>query len=180
MHALKIRSLCSGGAFSSSSRSDGSPKQRMKVKYHLTYDKSTPFICHRAFCNAYGITNYLRKRLSREVKEGLFHLSSNKQEFHPHNVVDKEALKEIKAMLKQSNIKFPKSLEVNMELPNSVSVLKVKVSLYFLLQLFYYKNYNSYIILNFIYYRRGLGCPITSVHSGVLIQQRERKFMLTW
>ncbi len=105
----------------------------MKVKYHLSYDKSTPYICPRAFCNAYGITTYLRKRLSREVKEGLFHLSSSKQEFHPHNVVDRGALKEIKAMLKQSNIKFPKSMEVNMELPNSVSVLKVKVFLYYLL-----------------------------------------------
>ena len=98
----------------------------MKVKYHLTYDKSTPFICPRAFCNAYGITNYLRKRLIREVKVGLFHLSFDKQDFHPHNAVDKIALKEVKALLKQNKLKLPKSLEINMELPNSVSVLKVE------------------------------------------------------
>lgn len=125
------------------------------------------------------IWNY---KLSKKTRSQS-HLISNKQEFHPHNVVDKEALKEIKAMLKQSNIKFPKSLEVNMELPNSVSVLKVRVS-FFILLASIIVDVISYkiilLILNYIYYRRGLGCPFTSVHSGVLIQQRERKFMLTW
>ena len=98
----------------------------MKIKYRLAYDKLSPHICPQAFCNAYGITNYLRKQLTKEVKEGLFHLSSSKQQDYHNNAIDSDTMKNIKRLLKQSNLKLPTGMEVNMELPNSIGVLKVR------------------------------------------------------
>ncbi len=100
---------------------------RMRVVYRLGYDdKSGPSICPSAFCNAYGITSYLRKRLKGEVKNGLFHMESNKLDFHEKKeVVGKDQLKDIKQLLQQSKLKLPKELQVNMELPSSVGILKV-------------------------------------------------------
>ena len=80
-----------------------------------------------AFCNAYGITSYLKKRLKGEVKNGLFHnMESNKLDFYEKKeVVGKDQLKNIKRILQQSKLKLPKELQVNMELPSSVGILKV-------------------------------------------------------
>ena len=71
---------------------------RMRVLYRLGYDdKSGPSVCPSAFCNAFGITSYLRKRLKGEVKNGLFHMESNKLDFHEKKeVVGKDQLKDIK------------------------------------------------------------------------------------
>ena len=117
---LFIHMDCTGGVVSS-----GKKSSQMRVKYKLGYDKCSPSICPTAFCNAYGITSYLRKRLKREVKEGLFHLESNNLEFYDHDVVEKEQLKEIKALLKKSTMKLPKELGVNMQLPRSIPILQV-------------------------------------------------------
>jgi hypothetical protein len=111
---------CTGGVVSS-----GKKSSQMRVKYKLGYDKCSPSFCPTAFCTAYGITSYLRKRLKREVKEGLFHLESNNLEFCDHDVVEKEQLKEIKALLKKSTMKLPNELGVNMQLPRSIPILQV-------------------------------------------------------
>ena len=104
----------------------------MRVKYQLGYDKCSPSICPKAFCNAYGITSYLRKRLKREVKEGLFHLESNNLDFHDHDAVDKDQLKEVKALLKKNKMKLPKELGVKLQLPRSIPTLQVNNILYYL------------------------------------------------
>jgi hypothetical protein len=88
---------------------------RMRVRYQLGYDKSSPSICPTAFCNAFGITAYLRKRLKKEVKDGLFHMESNKQQFYENEPVGKDDLKEIKSLLKQCKKKLPKTLQENKE-----------------------------------------------------------------
>jgi hypothetical protein len=67
----------------------------------------------------------LRKRLKGEVSDGLFHLQSNNLDFHDHDVVKKEQLKEMKAMLKKNKMKLPKELGINMQLPRSIPILKV-------------------------------------------------------
>jgi len=97
----------------------------MRVEYQLGHEKSSPSICRTAFCNAYGISNYLRKQLSKEVKNGVFHITSAKGEFHPTEAIDSKTLKEIKAMLLDSKVKLPRDLAVNMELPNSIPIFKV-------------------------------------------------------
>ena len=40
-------------------------QQSMRVEYQLGHDKSSPSKCAAAFCNAYGITHYMWKRLCR-------------------------------------------------------------------------------------------------------------------
>jgi hypothetical protein len=62
----------------------------------------------------------LRKRLKGEVSDGLFHLHLD---FHDHDVVKKEQLKEVKAMLKKNKMKLPKELGINMQLPRSIPIL---------------------------------------------------------
>ena len=109
-----------------SSRQQESTSDRMRVNYQLGYDKSSPSICSTAFCNAYGISSYLRKRLKREVKDGLFHMQSNNQDFHENDAIGKDEIKEVKGLLKQNKVKLPKELAVNMELPNSICILKVE------------------------------------------------------
>jgi hypothetical protein len=101
--------------------------QRMRVEYQLGHDKSSPSICAAAFCNAYGITNYLRKQLSKEVKNGVFHRSTAKEDIHVNEAVDKQTLKAIKLMLKDSKVKLPRDLAVTLELPNSIAILKVMI-----------------------------------------------------
>ena len=52
-------------------------------------------------------------------------LQSNNLDFHDHDVVKKEQLKEMKAMLKKNKMKLPKELGINMQLPRSIPILKV-------------------------------------------------------
>lgn len=101
--------------------------QRMRVEYQLGHDKSSPSICAAAFCNAYGITHYLRKQLSKEVKNGVFHRSAAKEDIHVNEAVDKQTVKAIKLMLKDSKVKLPRDLAVTLELPNSIAILKVMI-----------------------------------------------------
>ena len=117
------------------SRRKGS-SDRMRVRYQLGYDKSSPSICPTAFCNAFGITAYLRKRLKKEVKDGFFHMESNKQQFYENEPVGKDDLKEIKSLLKQCKVKLPKTLQVNMELPNTVGILKVEILIIYYIIIF--------------------------------------------
>ena len=101
-------------------------QQRMRVEYQLGHNKSSPSICAAAFCNAYGITHYMRKRLMKEVKVGLFHRSSaTNDDIGCNAAVDKNTMKEIKQMLKDSKIKLPGRLKATMEIPDTVAMLKV-------------------------------------------------------
>jgi hypothetical protein len=54
-------------------------------------------------------------------------MESNKQQFYENEPVGKDDLKEIKSLLKQCKVKLPKTLQVNMELPNTVGILKVEI-----------------------------------------------------
>ena len=80
-----------------------------------------------AFCNAYGITHYMRKRLIKEVKAGLFHRSATNDDIDCKAAVDKSTMKEIKQMLKDSKIKFAGRLRVTMQIPDTVAMLKVSI-----------------------------------------------------
>jgi hypothetical protein len=54
-------------------------------------------------------------------------MESNKQQFYENEPVGKDDLKEIKSLLKQCKVKLPKTLQVNMELPNTVGILKGEI-----------------------------------------------------
>ena len=100
----------------------------MRVEYQIGHDKSSPPICATAFCNAYGITHYMRKRLIREVKEGLFHRSSTTHDVDCNAAVDKTTMKQVKQMLKDSKIKLPRRLRVTMQIPDTIAMLKVSIT----------------------------------------------------
>jgi hypothetical protein len=60
-------------------------------------------------------------------------MESNKQQFYENEPVSKEDLKEIKSLLKQCKVKLPKTLQVNMELPNSVGIEIIMVIYYIII-----------------------------------------------
>ena len=97
------------------------------MEYQLEHDKSSPPICASAFCNAYGITHDIRKRLMKEVKAGLFHRSATNNDIDCKAAVDKSTMKEIIQMLKDSKIKLPGRLRVTMQIPDTLAMLKESI-----------------------------------------------------
>jgi hypothetical protein len=71
----------------------------------------------------------MRKRLIKEVKAGLFHRSAANDDIDCKAAVDKSTMKEIKQMLKDSKIKLPGRLRVTMEIPDTVAMLKVSITM---------------------------------------------------
>ena len=80
-------------------------------------------------------------------------MESNKQQFYENEPVSKDDLKEIKSLLKQCKVKLPKTLQVNMELPNSVGILKVEIMIIYYIIILVASISN----LTFYYNRLGLG-----------------------
>mmetsp|Transcript_9710 Transcript_9710/g.13364 ORF Transcript_9710/g.13364 Transcript_9710/m.13364 type:complete len:334 (+) Transcript_9710:50-1051(+) len=115
-----LKQLIQRGMLSNSS----SLNQRMRVVYKLEDYNIYRF----AFCNAYNITNHLRKKIVGEIKSGMLLLSNSRtsstSQFNSKTTITDSTVGKVKQMLKQSKITLSPSMSILFQLPNSVAIGK--------------------------------------------------------
>mmetsp|Transcript_9411 Transcript_9411/g.14064 ORF Transcript_9411/g.14064 Transcript_9411/m.14064 type:complete len:223 (-) Transcript_9411:502-1170(-) len=106
---------------------DTSSNSRLHIShYSLGLYGADHIICRIAFCNAFDITLYRLKRLIKEVKFGMMHMSTNSKEFNSLSAISENTTKAVVDLLAKNNIRLNQDMEVNIALPNTIPIGKCR------------------------------------------------------
>ena len=78
--------------------------------------------CGRGFCNVFGISNYLRKRLVTEIKDGFIGVTYLDMEGKKLTTIDSEAVQNITKLLNDHKILISNSMRSNLSIPDSAEI----------------------------------------------------------
>jgi hypothetical protein len=102
-------------------QSDG--KQRYKFN---TIVEGHSF-CGRGFCNLFGISYHLRKRLITEIKNGYVGVTYDDREGENLNTIDEEKARSIEKILNDHKILISNSMKANLRIPDSEGIGYVRL-----------------------------------------------------